>query len=253
MRDFRRQAYSQCVSMLMTKILAIDSSTAACSVALSVDGEVEEQFVLAAQEHTRRLLPMVDDLLIRRGLELVELDAIAFAQGPGSFTGLRIGAGVVQGLAFGANLPVIPLSTLEVLAAGAQRILSLPKGSLIAPVLDARMGEVYGALYAKGREELELQPVLEDCVMEPAALARVFAKLSQGEELHLVGNGSALMAEACPRPEVKIHEDIHVHAFDVARLAEPRLRAGKTVTAMNTAPVYIRNEVSWAKRKRIRN
>lgn len=237
----------------MTKILAIDSSTPACSVALSVDGDVNEEFVLAAQEHTRRLLPMVDDLLTSHGVALTELDAIAFTQGPGSFTGLRIGVGVVQGLAFGANLPVIPISTLEVLAAGAQRMLSLPAESLIAPVLDARMGEVYGALYAAGTEAVDLRVVLEDSVMEPAALAAVLADLAAGERLYLAGGGSELLRDACAKLDVQFHEDIHVHALDVARLAEERLKAGNTVSAMDAVPVYVRNEVSWAKRKRIRS
>lgn len=238
--------------MFMTKILALDSSTSACSVALLIHGQVEEEFVLAAQEHTRRLLPMVDDLLKSRGLRLADLDAIAFTQGPGSFTGLRIGVGIVQGLAFGADLPVVPLSSLEVLAAGTQRLQALQPGSLVATVLDARMGELYGALYETGNDSLELQCILEDCVMEPAALGRAIVERSAGRQLHLVGSGRQILQDANQDLNAVVHEDIHIHAYDVARLAEPRFKAGQTVAAMDARPVYVRNEVSWKKRKRIR-
>src|SRR5690606_24475380 len=96
----------------MSRILAIDTSTDACSVAYLAQQECIERFELAAQSHTRRLLPMVDDLLAEVGVSLSQLDAIAFSRGPGSFTGLRIGFGSVQGLAFAADLPVLPVSTL---------------------------------------------------------------------------------------------------------------------------------------------
>lgn len=238
----------------MTKILAIDSSTSACSAAVSIDGDIEERFELAAQEHTRRLLPMVDDLLKSRCLGLTDLDAIAFTQGPGSFTGLRIGVGVVQGLAFGAGLPVVPLSTLEVLAVGAQRILNLPAGELVVPVLDARMGEVYGALYETGSHSWEPRCIVADCVAEAGNLLATIASASHGRQLHVVGGGGELLKAANSMGmDLVLHEGVQVHALDAVAMAGPRLASGQTITALDAVPVYIRNEVSWAKRKRIRD
>ena len=127
-------------------LLVLDPSTEWCSAALWLDGRVEARRVLAEQRHSSLLLPMVDELLRTADLGLRRLDAIAYGAGPGSFTGLRIACAVTQGLAFGADLPVIGVSTLESIAqqSGADRVLS---------VLDARMAEVYWAAYRRDGED----------------------------------------------------------------------------------------------------
>src|SRR5690606_23380921 len=128
----------------MPRSLALDSSTEACSVAL-IDGDVLcERYIDAPREHTLHLLPMVDAVLAGRGLRLRDLHAVAFARGPGSFTGLRICLGLVQGLAFGAQLPVIPVSTLAALA---QTVAQQQPGAFILSAIDARMDEVYWGLF----------------------------------------------------------------------------------------------------------
>ncbi|CAG0985689.1 partial tRNA threonylcarbamoyladenosine biosynthesis protein TsaB, partial [Gammaproteobacteria bacterium] len=124
------------------KILALDTSTEFLSLALWQDGGVAVREMLAGQKHSELVLPLVRELLDEAGLQRADLDGIAFGMGPGSFTGLRIGCGVAQGLAYGANLPVVGVCTLEALAqqAGADRVIAC---------LDARMNEVYHAAYER--------------------------------------------------------------------------------------------------------
>ena len=126
------------------KLLAIETATEACSAALYLDGEVHPRFVLAPQRHAELILDMMDGLLAAAGIGLRDLNALAFGRGPGSFTGVRIAAGVIQGVAFGADLPVVPVSTLAALAQGAVRQTGHER---ILAGVDARMGEVYWGVY----------------------------------------------------------------------------------------------------------
>ena len=128
------------------KILALDTSTEACSVALWADGTVTERYELGSQ-HSGRILPMTQEVLAEAGLVLTQLDAVAFGRGPGSFTGLRICAGVAQGLAFGADVPVVPVSSLAALAQGvdAPRVLA---------AFDARMEQLYWGAYVRNAQGL---------------------------------------------------------------------------------------------------
>ena len=103
------------------KILAIDTATEACSAALYVDGKVRSHYQLAPREHSLLILKMVEQLLVDANAKVKQLDAITFGRGPGSFMGLRIAAGVVQGIAYAHDIPVIPLSTLQVIAQRARR------------------------------------------------------------------------------------------------------------------------------------
>ena len=135
---------------MTTRILAIETSSAACSAALSVDGEVVERDALAPRQHAALILPMIESLLAESGCAVGELDAIAFGRGPGSFTGVRIAASIVQGIAFAADLPVIPVSTLAALAFGAMRESSVPR---VIAALDARREEVYWACYERTADE----------------------------------------------------------------------------------------------------
>ncbi|MDD5034529.1 MAG: tRNA (adenosine(37)-N6)-threonylcarbamoyltransferase complex dimerization subunit type 1 TsaB [Methylococcaceae bacterium] len=133
------------------KLLALETATEACSAALYLDGVIIERYQLAPQQHNKLILPMIESLLAEAGLSLKQMDALAFGRGPGSFTGVRIATGVVQGLAFGADLPVAPVSTL---AAMAQAVFAEAPQDFAFPCIDARMGEVYWGVYRRGMEGL---------------------------------------------------------------------------------------------------
>ncbi len=138
----------------MSRILSIDTSNALCSVAVNDNGEIFFSASDQPRQHARRILPMVSQLLSERKLRLTDIDAVAVVSGPGSFTGLRIGAGVAQGLAFGAGIPVIGVSALEIIAAKAHR--AGGHTDLLVCVL-AREDEVYSAAYSLRGNRLLLQ------------------------------------------------------------------------------------------------
>lgn len=222
-------------------VLAFETSTEACSVALAVGGQVREEFALAPQRHAELVLPMADRLLAEAGLRPADLDAVAFARGPGSFTGVRIAAGVAQGIAFGADLPVAPVSTLQALAHGAWRSQAL--GRVLA-ALDARMEEVYWGAYRAGPQG-QLAPEVEDRLSRPGEVA-----LPPGADGDWFGVGSAW--RACPGalaaalgPALRGWDaERYPHARDVAELALALLRAGGGVPAEQALPVYLRDRVT---------
>ncbi len=131
------------------KLLAVETSTEACSAALYIDGNIQEQFALAPREHTKLILPMIDGLMAEAQLTPQQLDGLAFSCGPGSFTGVRIATGIVQGIAFGADLPVVPVSTL---AAIAQDFFNQNSIDVSFTAMDARMGEIFWGVYQKDRQ-----------------------------------------------------------------------------------------------------
>ena len=218
------------------KILAIDTVTEGCSAALMMDGAVSEQFEITPRGHTQRILPMVDQLLQSAGVVLSDLDAIAFDRGPGSFTGLRITAGVVQGLAYGSGLPVIPVSSLAALASAYARQTGERK---ILSAIDARMGEVYWGCYEV--EDDTPQLLGEEAVLPPEALPTQVGQwmgvgsgwksYSEQMEERFSGQISATDGEALPR------------AGEVARLALHHYQRGEIFPAQEAQPIYLRNQV----------
>jgi tRNA threonylcarbamoyladenosine biosynthesis protein TsaB len=218
------------------KLLALETSTEACSAALAVDGAVSERFEIAPRKHAELILPMVDGLLKDAGLRLADLDALAFGRGPGAFTGVRIAAGVIQGLAFGADRPVIPVSTLAALAQGAAA-----EANAIAAAIDARMGEVYWGTFTVGGDGLvaaagEERVCKADSVEVPNAtdwFGVGTGWMTYGEILS--GKlGSRLRGSAGDR---------FPSAQAVLKLATRELEAGRTVTAAEALPVYLRHPI----------
>lgn len=216
------------------KILALDTSTEYCSVALWRDGAVDARDEHAGQQHSQRLLPMAGELLAERGLEAKDLDGIAFGQGPGSFTGLRIACGVTQGLAFGAGISVVGVSTLLALAEAAQ-------SERAVCCIDARMGEIYHAAYARNGTNWEIVHAPRLCApaLAPPLPAGAWAGCGSGFAAHgaalqrlYAGRLSAIMPDAFP------------HARDIARLAAREFEAGRALPADQAVPVYIRDKVA---------
>jgi tRNA threonylcarbamoyladenosine biosynthesis protein TsaB len=216
------------------KLLVIDTSTEWCSAALWLDGRIHARRVLAEQRHSSLLLPMVDELLRETGLTLRQLDGIGYGAGPGSFTGLRIACAVTQGLAFGADLPVVGVSTLESIAeqTGADHVLT---------VLDARMAEVYWAAYEREsdgwRAVSEPQLALPESVVVPA-----------GGDWVGAGNGFAALGEVL-RPRLtaqlaRIDDTLMPDAAAMAPLAARAFERGEAMDAAVAAPIYLRDKVA---------
>ena len=230
----------------MSKLIALEASSDACSVALLLDEKVYALHELAPRSHAQRLLPMVQQLLLEHSVSLKDLDAIAFGRGPGSFTGLRIAAGVTQGLAFGTDLPVVAVSTLEALVKGVQRQ-GVTKG-LVLPLIDARMEEVYSALY-QFDDSHNYKPIAEERVCKPADIP-FLESLKKAEKLTLLGSGSNLLFDALNSAGIKHFEyDEHAlpHAQDLIRIAEQKLLDGETLSAEQAIPVYLRGASAWKK------
>jgi tRNA threonylcarbamoyladenosine biosynthesis protein TsaB len=234
--------------LFMTIILALDSSTDACSVALNINGAITHQFEIAAKSHTQRLLPMVDEILRAQHCQLQDVDAIAFARGPGSFTGLRICMGVVQGLAFGANLQVIPISTLQAMAQRCMKKYPECSGLPVLAALDARMDEVYWGLYAG---ELQPRPLLDEHVMRPADVVLHADITALDRQFVAVGSGWHYADFESILP-VRVMMDIYPDAQSIAELAESEFAQSKAVSIVDVQPVYLRDTISWQKRQRIR-
>jgi tRNA threonylcarbamoyladenosine biosynthesis protein TsaB len=216
------------------RILALDTSTEYLSIALRLDGETLSRDLHAGQQHSELMLPLVQALLAEAGIPLRQLDCIAFGQGPGTFTGLRIGCGAAQGLAFGADLPVAPVSTLLALAEGSRE-------ERVVACLDARMGEVYHAAYARRGEDwvTESAPVLCAPDAAPAIDGDNWAGVGSGFSAH----HDALSARYGGRFH-RIDGTLFPHAADIAALAEGMVRAARTVAPEQAAPLYIRDKVA---------
>lgn len=230
------------------KILALDTTSGACSVALHCDGRTVEEFVRAERDHTRRLLPMVDRVLADAGLELATLDALAVSRGPGSFTGLRIAISCTQGLAFAADKPVVPVSSLAALAAGARRTHPEWRDGAIASALDARMQQVYWGIYSADAPNDSLLP---EAVQDPEQVVPLLEASELPQPLYGAGPGWHYTGfSGAPLREIDL--DAAIHARDIAELALPLLQGGAAVRAEALEPLYLRNEVTWQKRQKIR-
>lgn len=218
----------------MTRILAVETATQACSAALLRDGECEEILRLEPNRHAEVLIPMIRELMGSTGVRFDQLDALAVGSGPGSFTGLRIGIAVTQGLAFGAGRPVVPVSSLLALAT---RI----NGPRVLAAIDARMNQVYWNLYRRDPASGAMQALQEPRVSNPEDV-----QLPDDGEWLAAGSGcdaygDKLLGETAATVQ-RVH-GAHPHAGDIAHIAAGALAAGKAVDARDAAPEYVRNDI----------
>lgn len=221
-------------SSLAVKLLALDTSSEHCSAALMVEGEIHSRDTPSGQNHSSLLLRMIDELLRAHAVRLGDLDAIAYGEGPGSFTGLRITCGVVQGLAFGSGVPVVGVGTLLAMAhgAGADRVVCC---------VDARIQEIYHAAYRRGADRWEV-------VSQPSLCAPAAAPALDGEGWAGCGSGFAayrdLLEARYDGQLAAVDPARYPHARDIAALARPRVERGDVSSAEEAAPVYLRNKVA---------
>lgn len=227
-----------------SKLLALDTSTEACSVALQLGSEILTLDEVCPQQHSKRILPMVQQLLSEAGISLAQLDGIVFGRGPGSFTGVRIGVGVTQGLAFGADIPVYGVSTLAAMAQAAARLHSATQ---VIAAIDARMAEVYIARFALNDtvSNALMQAQSEEVAIKPDALNA----FSLSGPVMGVGTGWQTYArQLSALQHVSIANDIlYPSAQDMLTLALPALASGAFIAAEHAEPVYVRDEVTWQK------
>lgn len=227
----------------MSKYLAIDASTEACSVALSLENNLYSDFELCPQSHSVVLLPMVDRLLKQAKIKLSELDGLVFGRGPGSFTGVRIGVGVAQGLAFSAELPVVGVSTLQTMA---QQAYEKYQQTEVIAVIDARMSEVYAGFYRVNDKGI-MTAVVDETVLPPADLAEYLKEHTQQS----YGVGTGWDAYPAELSSLKTNPDspevLFPDASAMLPIATQEFHAGKGVSAEHAQPVYVRDTVSWKK------
>jgi len=224
------------------RILAIDTSTEWCSVAVRDGDAWHVRAENVGHAHSDRLLPMVRSALAQAGLELSGLDGLAFGAGPGSFTGIRIGCGVIQGLALGADLPVVAVPTLEAFAQSALRLHGWTK---VVACLDARMREVYVAAHA--HDGTRWHTIAAPAVLSPMNVQTPpdGASMPAQGAWRGIGNGFAAyreLVQALRLPDVDALA--HPTAQDVCLLASPRLAGGEGVPAAAALPLYVRHRVA---------
>lgn len=223
------------------KLLAIETATETCSAALLIDGEIQQRYQVAPREHGNLILGMIDELMADAQLSVSRLDAIAFGRGPGSFIGVRIAAGVTQGIAYGGDLPVIPVSTLATIAQGTDH-------NHLLVAIDARMGEVYWGQFSRSSDSNTMVECAPEALITPSEVT------VQDADKHwvAVGSGWETYREQLLK-RLKIVQHIDDHHFPMAKytaiLAEQLYQQGQVVAAAEAIPVYLRDQVAKKPKK----
>ena len=224
-------------------LLALDTATEACSVALLTGDRLVERSEVMPRRHAEHVLPMAEAVLAEAGLSRSQVDGIAVGRGPGAFTGVRLGVSVAQGLAAALDRPVVTVSSLAALAMEAPR-----DDATVLAVIDARMGEVYAGAFRHEADGL-VRPINEECVCAPDVLT-----VPDASVWSVVGTGWGVYADVigtrlASRPRWA-EAQRYPQARHVARLAAPAFAAGRTLAPEEALPVYLRNKVAQTLRER---
>ncbi|HLT90935.1 MAG TPA: tRNA (adenosine(37)-N6)-threonylcarbamoyltransferase complex dimerization subunit type 1 TsaB [Woeseiaceae bacterium] len=221
------------------KLLALETSSLACSVALEHDGGIVERHALAERQHTRLVVPMIGEVLDAAGLAPADLDAVVLGNGPGSFIGLRIAASVAQGLCYGAGLPLVPVSSLAAVAAEVFRTRPVER---VLVAQDAHMEEVYLAAFRRGADDL---PVAEgEAVLHPPGR---IARLQDAESWHAAGAGWQRYPALLAANEARLAGVLDVawpRARDLLALGRRAWQAGEAIDPQALVPAYVRDRVT---------
>ena len=217
-------------------ILAIETATEGCSAALETDNSCIHRFRISPRRHTELILPMVDELLHEANIHMQDLDVIAFGRGPGSFTGVRIAIGIIQGLAFAHDTPVIPISSLNALAQH-----YADRHTHVATAIDARMQEIYWGLFKRNGQGM-MQQVMEEVVCSPTSLP----ELPEGDWFGAGTGWNAYHEEL--KSQFNSHligysDDVFPSAKDIIPLAKSAYIEGNIIPVELALPVYLRNKV----------
>ena len=220
------------------KILALETATEACSVALYVDGRVLERFEIAPRRHAELTLPWAEQLLAEAGIARAQLDAIALGRGPGAFTGVRLAIAIAQGIALALDRPLLPVSTLQTLAMQSPHDVTHALASI-----DARMGEVYAACCVRDADGV-MQVQGSEVVIAPDAL-----QLPDDDSRWAgVGTGFAategLLADRLQPRLSSLDAQALPHAADVLKIAVPAFRRGEGIAPELVQPAYLRDNVA---------
>jgi len=218
-------------------LLALDTATEACSVALLHQGQILSYYEVIPRLHAQRLLPMLQALLSEAGIALSVVETIAFGRGPGAFTGVRIAASVAQGLGFALDLPLLPVSNLAALA---QRAWREHGAEQVAAAIDARMGELYFGCYHFEQGEMRLQGIEAVLPPEQAALPRTASGdwFGAGSGWQVAG-GHQQLALITGKDAALLP-----HAEDILHLAQSAFTRGEQIPAEQAQPVYLRDKVA---------
>lgn len=228
--------------MIKTNILALDASTEALSVVLHYQGKTFHHFEECPQQHSQKILPLIDELLNKAQCKLKDLDVIGFGQGPGSFTGVRISVAIAQGLAYSTNLPLVGVSTLAVMA---QQAFEQFGDKEVYSSIDARMGEIYFAQYQVSSNLMTLQG--EERVFKPELLDSSLIEINKAATG--VGTGFKSYPDALAAfNNVTVHPEITLpDAQYMLALVDAQYLAGNGVKASDAQPKYVRDTVTWKK------